>query len=213
MLKIHSIYRTIQGESSYIGFPCTIVRLNGCNFYTPCIYCDTKSAFKDRGIPTSVEDILGKVEYLGVSTILITGGEPLYQGELVCLIEALLKKQYKVNIETNGSLPLNEYIGKNPDLTIIMDVKTPGSGNRDASSSIVKDNLKLLNTWDEVKFVCLSPEDFFWSKNIIEEYNVPNPIISPAIGFIEPKILAVLMLGSGIHARFQVQLHKIIGLE
>ena len=39
MLKICEIYTAIQGESSFVGEPCVIVRLAGCNL--DCTWCDT----------------------------------------------------------------------------------------------------------------------------------------------------------------------------
>ena len=42
-LVVHEIYRSIQGESTFAGLPCTFVRLTGCNLR--CTWCDTPQAF------------------------------------------------------------------------------------------------------------------------------------------------------------------------
>ncbi|MFQ5560784.1 MAG: 7-carboxy-7-deazaguanine synthase, partial [Nitrospinota bacterium] len=43
MVKVNEIFKSIQGESSFSGMPCTFVRLSGCNLR--CRYCDTEYAY------------------------------------------------------------------------------------------------------------------------------------------------------------------------
>lgn len=43
MLTINEIYRSIQGESTWVGRPCVFVRLTFCDLR--CNYCDTEYAF------------------------------------------------------------------------------------------------------------------------------------------------------------------------
>ena len=42
-LRIREIYRSIQGESTLAGWPCTFVRTAGCDIR--CGYCDEAHAF------------------------------------------------------------------------------------------------------------------------------------------------------------------------
>ena len=42
-MQITEIYRSIQGESSFAGLPCTFVRLTGCNLR--CTWCDSEYTF------------------------------------------------------------------------------------------------------------------------------------------------------------------------
>ena len=44
-LTIHEIYHSIQGESSFAGWPCVFVRTTFCDLR--CTYCDTAHAFYD----------------------------------------------------------------------------------------------------------------------------------------------------------------------
>ena len=42
---LNEIYQSIQGESTWVGWPCVFVRLTFCNLR--CNYCDTEYAFYD----------------------------------------------------------------------------------------------------------------------------------------------------------------------
>ena len=78
MLKINEIFKSIQGESTYAGLPCTFVRLAGCNLR--CTYCDTNYAYYD-GKELTDDEIVKKIDEYGVKCVEFTGGEPLLQEE------------------------------------------------------------------------------------------------------------------------------------
>ena len=122
MLKINEIYASIQGESSHTGLPCIFIRLTGCNLR--CSWCDTAYAFY-AGNDLTIGETLQKVDAFGLPLVEITGGEPLLQEDVYPLMEALLKKGYRVMLETSGALPID----KVPKRVIkILDIKCPGSG-------------------------------------------------------------------------------------
>jgi len=98
MLKINEIYASIQGESSHTGLPCIFIRLTGCNLR--CSWCDTAYAFY-AGNDLTIEETLQKVDTFGLPLVEITGGEPLLQEDVYPLMEALLKKGYRVMLEKN----------------------------------------------------------------------------------------------------------------
>src|SRR5438552_18962468 len=104
-LKINEIFYSIQGESSLNGLPCVFIRLTYCNLR--CSYCDTEYAFYE-GKDMSIEDILSEVEKYDCKLVEITGGEPLVQKKVHSLIQKLADKNYKLMIETGGSLPIEE---------------------------------------------------------------------------------------------------------
>jgi len=104
-LYVNEIFYSIQGESSYQGFPTVFVRLSGCNLRCP--YCDTKYAIsrstgKRRLIKNVVEDIM---QY-NAHYICFTGGEPLMQQEGILQVVNSLFCYYdpKISIETNGTI-------------------------------------------------------------------------------------------------------------
>jgi len=102
MLKINSIFRSLQGEGLRAGTPAIFVRLSGCSLRCP--YCDTRAAWP-AGRSLSAARIAAAVAVLKDSApqsrLVITGGEPLQQdlGELVGLFK---EKKYFVAVETNG---------------------------------------------------------------------------------------------------------------
>ncbi len=101
-LSVHSIFHTIQGEGPLTGHPAIFIRLGGCNLQCP--QCDTE--YTDGAVERSVSEIMKLVRTLhpGPRLVVITGGEPFRQNiSPLCL--ALIDEDYKVQIETNGTLP------------------------------------------------------------------------------------------------------------
>src|SRR3990172_1530827 len=102
-LQLSEIFKSIQGESSFAGLPCTFIRLAGCNLR--CSYCDTVYAYEPSSELT-VEEILAEVAALSCPLVEITGGEPLLQEEVYPLMAELLRQGYQVLLETNGTVDL-----------------------------------------------------------------------------------------------------------
>jgi 7-carboxy-7-deazaguanine synthase len=205
MIKVNEIFKSIQGESSYAGLPCTFVRLSGCNLR--CTYCDTNYALYD-GEELSDDEIISKIEEYGVKLVEFTGGEPLLQADTPPLIHTLLERGYTVLIETNGSICIGCLDER---LRIIMDVKTPGSG---MSRRINHKNFLLLKKTDELKFVIMNESDYIWAKDFISEHKLAerfhNILFSPAYGRLDPKLLVSWILRDSLPVRFQLQLHKYV---
>ena len=204
MLKINEIYASIQGESSHTGLPCVFIRLTGCNLR--CSWCDTAYAFYD-GKNLTVEETLQKVETFGLPLVEITGGEPLLQEDVYPLMETLLKKGYRVMLETSGALPID----KVPEKVIkILDIKCPGSGEEKKNHL---ENLKFLSSHDEVKFVLLDRADYEWSRDMLRKYDmVPSKqvLFSPVYDKLNLKDLSQWILKDRLAVRLQTQLHKVI---
>ncbi len=208
-MKINELFVSIQGESSYAGLPCAFVRLTGCNLR--CRYCDTQYAY-DEGDERTIEDVMDAVKRMPAGLVEITGGEPLLQPEAHVLVATLADSGYKVLIETNGSAPIR---GIDARATIIMDIKCPGSG---MSEHMLWDNLDVLKAKDEIKFVLMDRADYEWALDIMGNYRLFGKHVvhvSPAFGFLEPRLLASWMLESpelkrNLNVRLQLQLHKYI---
>ena len=204
MLTINEIFKSIQGESSFSGLPCVFIRLTGCNLR--CTWCDTEYAFYE-GKPKSVQDIVDAIEPLGVPLVEITGGEPLLQDEVYDLMNALLKKDFKVLLETGGGVSIE----KVPEQVVkILDIKCPGSGE---ASKNLWDNLDHLNPQDEVKFVLADRTDYEWSQEVLERTGIHKKVtvlFSPVYDKLDLKELAAWVLEDNLPVRVQTQLHKVI---
>jgi 7-carboxy-7-deazaguanine synthase len=204
MLRVTEIFASIQGETSYVGLPFAFVRLTGCNLR--CRYCDTTYAY-DGGEEFPLPEIVSRVEAFGIPRVTVTGGEPLLQPETGALVASFLDRGYTVLVETNGTVPLGTL---DPRAVKIMDVKCPGSGE---DRKTLWENFSALTSRDEVKFVIGSEDDYRYAKEILAKYrrNVPfGVLLSPAFGLLAPEKLAGWMVGDGLAARFQLQLHKLV---
>src|SRR3954462_3534459 len=177
MLSIIEIYRSIQGESSFAGMPCTFVRLAGCNLR--CTWCDSEYTFSG-GKKMESDAIFAEVQRLSATGLVeITGGEPMLQErELVPFMRRLLEGRYRVLIETSGERPL-----ANVPRSVhkIVDVKCPDSGEGD---TFHLDNLAALTPDDEVKFVISTRRDYEFPRDFSRrhqlESKVGSVIFSPA---------------------------------
>ena len=195
-LKINEIYKSIQGESTYMGLPCTFIRLTYCNLR--CSYCDTEYAFYE-GKDIEIDTIIKKVNKLKTKLVEVTGGEPLIQGGCINLLHELIKNGNDVLIETGGALSI-EKIPK--EVIVILDIKCPSSNMSDKN---LWTNINFLKKEDQVKFVIGDREDYEWTKKILKKYNLNtkceilfSPVLysagSPIFQITSPEGYAILLI-------------------
>tara|TARA_B100000029_G_scaffold508008_1_gene593898 strand:- start:4135 stop:4629 length:495 start_codon:yes stop_codon:yes gene_type:complete len=154
-----------------------------------------------------ISKIIEKVNELNCNLVEVTGGEPLVQDGCINLLDALIKNNNKILLETGGALTIKN-VPKN--VRIILDIKCPSSNMSDKN---LWSNLKLLKPSDEIKFVIGDKKDYLWTKEIIEKYNLTrnyNVLFSPVYNKIEPKSIVDWILKDDLDVRFQIQLHKSI---
>jgi 7-carboxy-7-deazaguanine synthase len=202
-VRVTEIFFSIQGEGTRAGRPCVFVRFTGCDLR--CGYCDTAYAFSG-GREMSRAEILAEVERHPSRFVLLTGGEPLLQPDLPDLARELLAHGWEVAVETHGQLPLSSLPA---EAVRIVDVKTPGSGEQARDLA----HLAGLRPHDEVKFVVCSEEDFRWSLEVIRRHRLEGRVevlLSPASGLVEPRDLARWILETGVKARLNLQIHKVV---
>ncbi len=107
----------------------------------------------------SMQALLDEAKASGMRFFEVTGGEPLLQEGVPDLLRAL-QRFGTVLLETNGSVG----IGQMPEgVHIIMDIKTPGSGE---SASMRWENLGLLRVGDEIKLVLCDRADYEWAREL-----------------------------------------------
>jgi 7-carboxy-7-deazaguanine synthase len=232
MMQVTEIFRSIQGESTYAGLPCIFVRLTGCNLR--CTWCDTAYAFHG-GTRMSIDDVLGRVQELSsgrssdsatnakmavqlekpISLVELTGGEPLLQPDSVGLSQRLMAENYTVLVETSGE----RFVGVLPQQVVkIVDVKCPDSGE---GGTFLLDNLKAIDTKDEVKFVIGSRRDYEFARDFSATHQlagrVRQVLFSPVFpdpngswSGLDAQILAEWILADCLPVRLGLQLHKFV---
>ena len=119
MIRVNTIYPTIQGEGALTGVPMVLIRLQGCG--VGCPWCDTKETwdvFEDertltlafakaeprRWTEMDEAAVASEARKLGpkIGWALVTGGEPSEQ-PLASLVDALHEVGFSVALETSGT--------------------------------------------------------------------------------------------------------------
>jgi 7-carboxy-7-deazaguanine synthase len=207
-LEVSELFFSIQGESSYSGQPCVFIRLSGCNLR--CNYCDARYTYEEKGLLKSIPELLAFAEEYPGYPVEITGGEPLLQKGVISLMEELLAADRRVLLETNGSISLANIPS---GVVRIVDVKCPDSG---MSDHFLQENLALLKTEDELKFVLSSRSDYEWAAGMVKELprgGAGTIHFSPIPNRLDPAQLSEWLLADRLPVRLQLQLHKIIWPE
>ena len=204
-LTVYEIYKSIQGESTRAGLPCTFVRLAACDLR--CVWCDTPYAFTG-GRKMLMEEVVAAVEALECRLVELTGGEPLLQPDAPALMASLIARGYTVLLETGGHVS----IGNVPDEVVaIVDVKCPGSGE---AHRMHWPNLDELSAHDEVKFVLADRADFEYACDVVRRHDLASRaaavLFSPVHGVLAPADVARWILDENIPVRLQLQTHKYI---
>jgi 7-carboxy-7-deazaguanine synthase len=218
-MQLIEIYRSIQGESSFAGIPCTFVRLAACNLR--CVWCDSEYTFTG-GRKMSLEDVEQEVIRLSDAGLVeITGGEPMLQErEVVPLMERLIARGYMLLLETSGERPLDRVPKA---VHKIVDVKCPGSGE---GGTFRMSNLECVTPQDEIKFVLADRTDYEFARDFTREHHletkVHSVLFSPAFRKypsrerdasnceLDPRLLAEWIVADKLNVRLGLQIHKFI---
>lgn len=236
-MKVVEIFNSIEGEGIRAGYPCTFIRLFGCNLN--CSYCDSRYACEEEKESSdkfisytpsvmSIPEIMEQVDRFNCMRVTVTGGEPLIHPGIDKLIQALVDDGYEVNVETNGTQFPKRYIlepdeffdyRRNCEVRLIkpsagkvfftMDWKCKSSGMED------KMNISLVNELDEndvLKFVVGNVEDMDGALKVIEQMtSKPHIFFSPVFGKIEPADIVQYLREKKLNdCRVQLQMHKFI---
>jgi 7-carboxy-7-deazaguanine synthase len=181
------IFASIQGEGATVGVPSVFVRLAECNLR--CAWCDTKYTWDwdnhDREanvIELARDAVVEAVERLagnGISTVVITGGEPLLQQDTIAEVAADLRTLgYQIEVETAGTItPLDR-------LAAVIDrwnvsPKLASSGNKlTARLRSAPLSWFAASARATFKFVAVGPDDLVEIRSIATTYQIsPDRII------------------------------------
>ena len=204
ILQVKHIFPTLQGEGPFVGQPSVFVRLGGCNL--ACSFCDTD--FEDY-TPMALVDIIDTVRTLseGVrNLVVITGGEPLRQN-IAPLCEALLAEDFRVQIETNGTLfrPLPDAV------SIVCSPKNTGGGYHKVRED-------LLPRVAAFKFIISSQDSFYNHVADVGQglYNTPV-YVQPMDEYDAQRNAANVKLATALAMHhgyiLSLQMHKLLGIE
>lgn len=203
-LKITEIFYSLQGEARDAGKPTVFIRLTGCPLR--CVYCDSEYAFYG-GDWMHIDEIIEKVSNYQTQHVCVTGGEPLAQKRCHGLLTRLCDAGYLVSLETSGAIDISQVDDR---VSRVVDIKTPDSGEVDRN---LWENLDILSTYDQVKFVICSRLDYDWavaeirSRELEQKFDI---LVSPAWGQQDAAELAAWVLKDQLGVRVQLQLHKIL---
>lgn len=208
-MQVIEKFVSINGEGLKQGELAVFIRFMGCNLR--CSYCDTTYSFIN---PTyneeSIDEILDYIKKQNVKNITLTGGEPLIQKDINELIKVLIDNNYNVEIETNGSININNFVNSK-NVSYTLDYKLPTSL---MENKMNLDNYKNITKKDSVKFVCGNNNDLLKMKEIINKYdliNKTNCIVSPVFNLIKLEDIVNFLIDNNLNGvKMQLQIHKFI---
>jgi 7-carboxy-7-deazaguanine synthase len=123
-------------------------------------------------------------------------------------MDRLCDDGYAVSIETSGALPIDAIDNR---VSIVLDIKTPGSGEdkRNLYESFVHLKLK-----DQIKFVICNRKDYEWAKTKLIQFDlleiVDDVFFSVSHNELSPTDLANWVLADRLQVRVQMQMHKLL---
>ncbi|MGI6395059.1 MAG: 7-carboxy-7-deazaguanine synthase QueE [bacterium] len=209
-MKVHSIFDSLQGEGRFQGFPTRFLRLYGCNLR--CCYCDAKESVSgEKYYKSDVAEIAKILNGDNFQDICITGGEPFCQLENLDRLLSEIGTEKRVSIETNGSFDVSVLGKKHREVCFSIDWKTPSSNNPLFENKNIE-FLKKGNGW--LKFVVSDKSDLKFieeKQKLLENIEVfVSPVFEKGSDWFN-EVQEFVLKNQGL--RFQLQLHKILGIE
>jgi 7-carboxy-7-deazaguanine synthase len=102
-MKIAEIFYSIQGEGMLAGVPSVFLRTSGCNLR--CTWCDTPyTSWKPEGDDLPLGSVLASVRRHWGTHVVVTGGEPMIQEDMVRVTQRLKDFDLHITIETAGTV-------------------------------------------------------------------------------------------------------------
>jgi len=208
-MQVIEKFISINGEGLKQGELAVFIRFMGCNLR--CSYCDTKYSFENpKYTDESIDEIVKYCENSKINNITLTGGEPLLQNGIDILMNELAKRDFNIEVETNGAVNIEKYKDI-PNVSFTLDYKLPVSL---MENKMITDNYNYITKMDSVKFVCGNIDDLNRMKEIINKYDLikkTNCIISPVFNMIKLEDIVDFMIKNNLNGvRFSLQIHKII---
>lgn len=200
MLDVNEIFGpTIQGEGRSIGKEVLFLRLSKCNL--ACIWCDTPYTWNWIGTPFShpekfdrtkeaysmkVADVLIRLnrlsEKMNQPALVISGGEPiLQQDSLIDLLRLLKRRNWWIEIETNGTIvPSDKLLMLIDQINCSPKLENSGLDNRLAMRIRPEALRKIANSTKSIfKFVVSSENDIQEILHLVKDYGMISVYLMP----------------------------------
>jgi len=203
-LKVNEIFTTFQGEGASMGRNVTFLRLSVCNLH--CRWCDTwytwnfgkgdgvEERFGSKTVKMAdevhemtIDEVAAKLRSLEPRRVVISGGEPMIQQNLLVKLICTLKnisrplkewEEWEFEIETNGTIPFIEPSGGYSISGLLDQIncspKLESSGNPVAlryKPDVLRSYLATHKAY--FKFVITEPRDLEEVQGIIKNVGIP----------------------------------------
>ncbi|HAG11518.1 MAG TPA: anaerobic ribonucleoside-triphosphate reductase activating protein [Desulfotomaculum sp.] len=161
----------------YPGRICAVIFTKGCNF--KCPYCHNPELVKSdpRQTPALELEVLDflKRRQGKLDGVVVTGGEPTIQANLIPFLEKIKKIGYPVKLNTNGSLPsvLKNIISLELVDYVAMDIKAPFDKYCSVTNSLV-DLKKILQS---ISLIINSRLDYEFRTTLVKSLLTPEDIL------------------------------------
>lgn len=189
------IFHTLQGEGVSMGVPSVFIRSSLCNLH--CTWCDTDYTWNWEGTPWQHEsgtkyakddyivsleasEAAERIASYGCKNVILTGGEPLLQQpaweEMIQHLKKL-DKNYRFEVETNGTQIPTEFMSSNIDQWNVS-AKLSNSGNDEKlrmKDDALLDFAARENAW--FKFVIQTETDLTEVQALEKTYSLPKDSI------------------------------------
>lgn len=221
-LRLTDLYNSIQGEGPRVGYPTTFIRFGGCNMRCPGWPCDTQYAIQpsmwSKDPVLQPEEVMQRIKTLSFTrNACITGGEPTMQppDALEELFNLLRTQRRTVDVFTNGSLVDFPKWMQDSAVSVVMDWKLRGSGERERGIRQRFENTTVLTAKDTIKFVVSDVDDFDEALNVwqqLEQIHCTRAKFSAgaAWGKVSEAQVAEWIINSGLPWSLNVQVHNYI---
>lgn len=183
-MKLLEIYACYQGEGKFIGTPSVLVRFFGCNLR--CVWCDTAYSINpklhEENMGPPIKDVepwvLLKMLKEYELPVIVTGGEPTVQSDLITLLRGLVAANRHVTVETNGThyIPVSSFDDIQPG-RILWSISPKMSGAQTGPVNVGVLHQFLTHWWSsdvQFKFVITGTGDLDESLQVLKDAMVPN---------------------------------------
>lgn len=178
-MRFSELFHSIQGEGGLAGTPSVFVRTSGCNLH--CWFCDTPyTSWEPERTRRDWQAIRDDVLAIDCRHVVVTGGEPLLQPEVVPLTASLQEAGRHITIETAGTVfrpVVADLVSLSPKLSnsTPTEANHPGGSRFAARHDALRDNPEIVRRLTreyeyQMKFVVDAPIDLEEIDRYLERY-------------------------------------------